>query len=258
MKSKRITAYCLSFCLLAPFAVHLSNAQAADSTREKLALALTAEVRSSADKARDASRKPMETLEFFGLQDDMKVLELFPGRGWYTKILGAVLKDSGQLNVALGLGYLGDSLEQWGYDHVRPVGTGVKLTPTSQRGVSDLELEGLGVSDLDMVLTFRNLHNLTEQGRRTLNRAVYAALKPGGIYGVIDHTRRHMEPATAELWRRVDPVQIIKELLDAGFEFEAWSDLHRRPADTLIHDSTHPTLQTDSDRFTLKFRKPRG
>jgi predicted methyltransferase len=65
-----------------------------------------------------------------------------------------------------------------------------------------------------------------------------------------------MEPYAVERWRRVDPVRIIKEALDAGFELEAWSDLHARAEDGLVHDSVHPAIDKYSDRFTLKFRKP--
>jgi predicted methyltransferase len=73
---------------------------------------------------------------------------------------------------------------------------------------------------------------------------------------VVDHTRRHNDPTTSENWRRIDPVIIIKEALDAGFEFEAFSDLHFRPDDELRFDSQRPTVGGYSDRFTLKFRKP--
>jgi predicted methyltransferase len=66
-----------------------------------------------------------------------------------------------------------------------------------------------------------------------------------------------MEAFNAETWRRVDPVLIIKEMLDAGFEFVDYSDLHAIANDGLVHDTTHESLKTNSDRFTLKFRKPK-
>jgi predicted methyltransferase len=85
---------------------------------------------------------------------------------------------------------------------------------------------------------------------------VFDSLKPGGIYGVVDHTRRHNDPTTSENWRRIDPVLVIKEALDAGFVFEGYSNLHFRPDDELRYDSQRPSLAGYSDRFTLKFRKP--
>jgi predicted methyltransferase len=100
------------------------------------------------------------------------------------------------------------------------------------------------------------MHNMSPEGRKALNTAVYNALKSGGIYGVVDHTRRHMEPWIEERWRRVDPVVMIKELHDIGFVFVDYSDLAAQPKDDLTLDSTNPALNRNSDNFTLKFRKP--
>ncbi len=227
-------------------------------TGEKVYKALASPIRSDDDRARDAYRKPVQTLEYFGLEADMKVLELFPGRGWYTAILGQVMKDEGELYVALGISFLGDRLSKWGFDHVKVVGEGTKLErDTSAPGfIFGVENADFEVSDLDMALTFRNMHNVDEAGRRALNAAVFKALKPGGIYGIVDHTRRHMEPLHQEVWRRADPVQIIKEALDAGFIFEGWSDLHARPDDELRYDTARPSIAGNSDRFTFKFKKP--
>jgi len=97
---------------------------------------------------------------------------------------------------------------------------------------------------------------MDEAARRAVNKAVFKALKPGGVYGVIDHTKRHMEAYDDETWRRADPVQIIKELVSIGFEFVDYSDIHARAHDELIYDTTDDSVNRDSDRFTLKFRKP--
>jgi predicted methyltransferase len=109
-----------------------------------------------------------------------------------------------------------------------------------------------------LVLTFRNMHNFTAEGRSHINAAAYQALKPGALFGVIDHTRRHMEPMTRENRRRTDPVQIIKEALDAGFELHAWSDLHYTPDDELRYEVGRRSVTGNSDRYTLLFRKPAG
>lgn len=219
--------------------------------------ALNSDLRGSDDKARDANRKPAETLAFFELAPNQTVIELFPGGGWYTKILANAVQDQGKLYVSLGLDYLKDNLEKWKLDKVSKLATDTSFKPTEQRGVVDIESVDFGVKNVDTVLTFRNAHNLTPKARQRLNAAVFKALKPGGIYGVIDHTRRHMEPASAANWRRADPVAVIKEALDAGFELEAWSDMHRQANDALIHDTVHESVKRNSDRFTLKFRKPK-
>ena len=113
-----------------------------------------------------------------------------------------------------------------------------------------------GVRNLDLVVTFRNLHNFGKEDRDEINRNVFRSLKRGGLYGVVDHTRRHMEPPTFENRRRIDPVVVIKDMLDVGFEFVAFSDLHFRPDDELEYEVGRRTVTGNTDRFTLLFRKP--
>ena len=69
---------------------------------EKIEAAMKSDIRTAEEKDRDAERKPRQTLEFFGLQDNMRVVELVPAGGWYTKILGPVLAEKGELYVAIG------------------------------------------------------------------------------------------------------------------------------------------------------------
>jgi predicted methyltransferase len=107
-----------------------------------------------------------------------------------------------------------------------------------------------------MVLTFRNMHNFDAASRERLNRAVFDSLKSGGLYGVVDHTKRHMEPENPENRRRIDPVLVIKEMLDAGFEFVGYSDLHYRADDELRYEVGRRTVTGNTDRFTLLFKKP--
>lgn len=234
------------------------DAQAAFSA--KLGSAMSAEGRPAADVARDANRKPVETLGFAGLTDEMDVLELVPGGAWYTQLLAPALRENGSLSVWVGIDRFADRLEKPGLDDIKIVGEGVVLEGTERRGIFDLPAsadESLGKKDFDAVLTFRNLHNLTPNARAVLNRAVYRALRPGGLYLVVDHTRRHMEPDNPENWRRLDPVVAIEESLAAGFVFEAFSDLHSRADDELEYEVGRRSVSGNTDRFTLLFRKPR-
>jgi len=230
------------------------SAPVAETTLEQ---ALSASIRGD-DTDRDASRKPAETLRFFEVSSDASVLELLPGSGWYTKTLGSYLKDAGQLYLAINVREERLKLEEHELQHVKIIGKHADLQRTDDPTQLDAGADELdfGVSDLDVALTFRNLHNMTEAARVAVNRAVFRALKPGGIFGMVDHTKRHMEVYDEERWRRMDPVQIIKEAVAAGFIFEDYSNLHSRPADELIYDSTDDSIEGDSDRFTLKFRKP--
>ena len=112
------------------------------------------------------------------------------------------------------------------------------------------------VKNIDLALTFRNLHNFTEDSRRGMNEEVFKALKKGGLYGVVDHTRRHMQKDNHENWRRMDPVQMIKEIEAVGFKFVDYSSLHYRADDELRFEVGRKSVTGNTDRFTLLFRKP--
>lgn len=224
---------------------------------QKIKQAVDSDIRSAVEKDRDANRKPIKTLEFFGLRDDMRVVELLPGGGWYTKILGQVLADNGQLYVTLGTRNIGEMLAKHAaLAKVEVLPVAAPLKPTDMYGIFEIGKFELDVDDVDMVLTFRNLHNFTRASRAHINEAVYGALKPGGVYGVVDHTRRHNEPGSKENWRRMDPVQMILEIEAAGFQFVDFSPLHYRPDDELRYEVGRKTVTGNSDRFTLLFRKP--
>jgi len=241
---------------IALFSSSFSPTLFAQDDKALLSTAIQADIRTEDEKARDSSRKPFETLQFFGIKKDMRVVELLPGGGWYTKILGSYLSEEGELYLSMRANPDRLNLEEWELNKAKIVGSGYEFSKTGTRGIFDVGPGEIGVNDADMVLTFRNLHNISAESRATLNDDVFQALKPGGIYGVIDHTRRHNTPPNDEIWRRLDPVVVIKEALDAGFEFEAFSNLHYNPADQLVYDSTHKSINRNSDRFTLKFRKP--
>lgn len=224
---------------------------------QKIREAMAGDVRSEADVARDRNRKPVETLSFFGLEDDMRVLELLPGGGWYTKLLAPVLRDNGEIYVAIGVNNVTNNLvPQEGFDHINVIDIGRELERTGPFGTRYVAPFDFDVDDVDLVLTFRNMHNFTAEGRANINAAVYKSLKSGGHYGVIDHTLRHMQPMTAENRRRTDPVQIIEEVLDAGFEMVGYSDLHYRPDDELRFEVGRASVTGNTDRYTLLFRKP--
>lgn len=228
-----------------------------DATRAKIRQAMASDIRSAEEVQRDANRKPLETLEFIGLRDDMSVLELFPGTGWYTKILGPVLRDKGVLYEAIMTSRIKELVAGTpALGKVKLLDVNPDMPMTSVRGIFELGPVSFFVDNLDLVVTFRNAHNLTAEGRANLNDAVFDALKPGGIYAVIDHTRRHMEPLSEANRRRTDPVELIKECLDAGFEFVAYSDLHHRPVDDLSLEVGDEKVTGQTDRFTFLFRKP--
>src|SRR5690606_10273969 len=120
-------------------------------------------------------------------KSDMKVVELIPGGGWYTRLLAPALSAKGKLYVAYGTGRVEENLlSKPGFDKVSVLAKEAKLYRTE--GARNYVLEGgdLGVSGVDMVLTFRNYHNFAAEGRKAMNDAAFKALKKGGIYGVVD------------------------------------------------------------------------
>ncbi len=224
---------------------------------KKIQAAVDSDIRTAEEKERDANRMPRQTLEFFGLREDMRVVELIPSGGWYTKIIAPVVAEQGKLYLAVGTRRIGAVLEAHEeLSKAEVLESDAKLTPTDVMGLFELNEFSLGIDDADLVLTFRNLHNFTPESRAHMNKAVFAALKPGGLYGVIDHTRRHNEPGTQENWRRMDPVLAILEIQAAGFELVDFIDLHYRPDDELRYEVGRKTVTGNTDRFTLLFRKP--
>ena len=235
----------------------LSAAAQEGGVEDKINEAMASEVRTEADVARDRNRKPVDTLAFFQLSDDMRVLELLPGGGWYTKLLAPVLSENGELYVAIGTNNVRQNLvPQAGFEHINVIDIGVTTERTGPFRTSFIPAFDFGVSGIDLAVTFRNMHNFSADGRANINAAVFESLRSGGLYGVIDHTLRHMEPMTRENRRRADVVQIIKEVQAAGFQLVDYSDLHYRPDDELRYEVGRATVTGNTDRFTLLFRKP--
>lgn len=230
---------------------------AANEIDEKVVAAMAADSRPAADRERDGNRMPLETLTFFGLKDDMRVLELLPGGGWYTRILAPTLAENGEFYVALGTRRVAENIAGTpGFENVNVLETTDNLRRPEGAQFYTLDAFEFGVDNLDLVLTFRNLHNFDAAARKLMNEQVFESLASGGLYGVVDHTRRHMEALDNENRRRIDPVLVIKELLDSGFEFVDFADLHFRADDELEYEVGRRSVSGNTDRFTLLFRKP--
>jgi predicted methyltransferase len=237
----------------------VASAQPANPTpfQQRVIEAMQGDIRTDQDRARDANRMPAEVLEFFRMREDMRVIEVLPAGGWYTKILGPVLSDRGKLYVTHPPGFYADAFQAVadlpGLEAVEEIGWGAtgggSNSPFGPSGDWDVE-------PVDLVLTFRNYHNFSVADRMSVNDSAFDALKPGGYYGIVDHTRRHMEPGTRENGRRVDPVLVIREVEAAGFDFVDFSDLLSRPTDELVYEVGNPEVSGQTDRFTLLFRKP--
>ncbi|MDH3239917.1 MAG: methyltransferase [Alphaproteobacteria bacterium] len=256
MKTNIIVASGLAAVLVLPV-VPAGAADALTAFQKKVRAVMDMPHRSNKNRLRDRNRDPVKALHFCRMRDDMTVLDWAPGRGWYTEILGPLLKDNGLLYVstqAARLKRLDGLLKKEPMSKVRKLPVDVIRHPVSH----DITAKNLdfGLTGVDLVLNFREYHNLDPSTRLDFNRAVHKALKPGGYYCIIDHTRRHMEPDTNENRRRVDPVLAIKEVQAAGFEFVDFATFFLRPDDELRFEVGRRTVRGNTDRFTLLFRKP--
>ncbi len=257
-----------------------AGAQEGGDAAAALDAAIAGEHRSDENRARDRYRHPKETLLFFGFRPDMTVVEMLPGGGWYTEILAPALKENGKLYAAhngmndgsyqrrsLGafLAKIGAAPDVYG-----------DVTVTALSFPHELEVAPRGTADL--VVTFRNVHNWYSSDAPystvTLGfKAMYDALKPGGVLGVIDH--RWPDPETAEANIKsgyVSQERTIEIAESVGFRYVGSSDVNRNPKDTHDHPggvwTLPPTLRLgdqdrdkylaigESDRFTIKFVKP--
>ncbi len=243
--------------------------------------AINGEHRSSENRARDKFRRPKETLAFFGFRSDMTVVEIWPGGGWYTEILAPALKESGKLYAAhfsvnppyaYQRRYYGMFLTKAG--STPDVYGDVIITALA----FPYELEIAPPGSADLVVTFRNAHNWVGSGypkasARLAYQAMFDALKPGGVLGIVDHRwpdADNEDPASENGYMSEERLIALAE--EAGFVFAGRSDHNRNPKDTHNHPggvwTLPPTLALgeedqekylaigESDRLTIKLVKP--
>ena len=263
-----------------PSPVKRSQAPAVSDAETLTALdrAISSPSRSENNRARDGARHPRETLQFFGLRADMTVMEVWPGgSGWYAEILAPVLRDHGHYIAAEH----DPQSSAYAQENVRALRAKFDATPEIYGKATIVALQApnaltpVPAGSVDLVLTFRNLHNWLWKADATpaMLKAMYTALKPGGILGIVDHRADPMAPVdvTAKLGY-VNEHLAIELAEQAGFEFLGSSEVNANPRDTRDYDQGVWTLpptyrlgDTDrerytaigeSDRFTLRFRKP--
>ncbi len=239
-----------------------------------LAAAIGDPARTATFVARDPARHPAEELSFFGIKPSMTVVELWPGGGYWTEILGAYLAPQGRYYVALQAP--GDAEDdaataKW---HARVDAQGARLGKINQTILGPGQFDIAPAGSADMVLTFRNLHNWMDGGyAEQVLAACFKALKPGGILGIEEHrgrTDKPQDPKAKNGYVRQDyTVELARK---AGFKLIGSSEIDANPRDTKDWVdgvwTLPPTLsQGDKDRaryvavgeadnFVLKFQKP--
>jgi predicted methyltransferase len=272
----------------APASVEAATVAVETAPTMTLSEAVASDLRSDEEKARDVWRNPAGTLEFFGVESDDKVVEVWPGGGWYTNILAPWLAAGGGTLVAAGFDAASiedaerrarteQRLAEFKATYADPKFGTIEHTAFS---AASGPLTGDGTADV--VLTFRNIHNWMSGGYTEKFFAdAYTALKPGGVLGVVEHrlpSTQAQDPKATSGYVHEDYVKALATA--AGFEFVEASEINANPADTADHPfgvwTLPPNLATtdrngkpvegfdpekykaigESDRMTLKFRKP--
>jgi predicted methyltransferase len=239
--------------------------------------ALAGPQRSAANKARDVYRHPKETLVFFGLKNDMHVVELWPGGGWYTEILAPLLRDGGKLTATnFDPATAQEPLKGFAVSFEKKLAASSdlygKVEVKHVRPPTDIDLGPEGSADL--VVTFRNFHNWIQGGyEKNVVDAAFKVLKHGGVFGVVEH---RADPGTDEKTTKetgyVPEQRIIDLATSSGFKLDGKSDVNANAKDDHKHENgvwaLPPVLRNgdkdkdkymaigESDRMTLKFVKP--
>jgi predicted methyltransferase len=211
--------------------------------------------RPAADTERDANRKPAETLAFAGVKPGDQVVELAPGKGYYTRLLSAVVGPNGKV-------YTLSSPPK--PDAPPPPVQAIAADPHYSNvhptfgKLAEVKLP----ADSDLVWTTQNyhdFHNIPDLQVSTLNKAVFDALKPGGIYFVLDHAAEAGSGSRdTNTLHRIDEETVKSEVKAAGFELVGESKMLRNKNDPHTGKVFEPPIQGHTDQFILKFRKPKA
>jgi predicted methyltransferase len=266
-------AHLITFTLIAGLALAsptlLAKSNKADPA---LTAALAGAHRSEANKARDVYRNPAATLAFFGVTQKSKVVELWPGGGWYTEVLAPYLNAKGSLTVAPPFGKRAEA-----------VATKLSASPALYGKVKLAHfpmVDGatpVAPGSADVVLTFRNVHNWRFGGVDATQSAfdqIYTMLRPGGVLGVVEHRLPEtMDSAMEEKSGYMKRSSVVAFATKAGFKLVGESEINANPKDTHVWPEGVWTLPPvyrlgdkdratyaaigESDRMTLKFVKPK-
>jgi predicted methyltransferase len=248
----------LAVSLASVFAMAAIRAPAA-AVPDFIAAAVADPNRPATDTERDVNRKPAETLEFTGVRPGDQIAELLPGGGYFTRIFSKAVGSTGHVyalvpapspDAPAGTPDFAARVKALAADP-NYSNVSVVIEPFSQLKTP---------VPVDLVWTSQNyhdLHNFPGLDLAVFNQMVFEALKPGGIYLILDHaTAPGAGSSETATLHRIDPETVKKEVLAAGFVFVSGSNLLRQTGDPHTAKVFDPSIRGRTDQFILKFRKP--
>lgn len=233
---------------------------AADKVPAAVTAAVADAARPDADKARDADRKPAETVAFAGIKSGDHVAELFPGGGYFTRVLSKVVGEKGVVyaiapprrpDAPAGAPDPSAAVTALAAD------AGYKNIKVLSQRPAELSLP----EPVDVVwtsLNYHDFHNAPNADMKAFNTTILNALKPGGVYIVIDHAAAKGSGArdTSTL-HRIDAEAVKAEVTSAGFVLDGESDVLRHSGDDHTARVHEAGIRGKTDQFLLKFHKPK-
>lgn len=223
-----------------------------DEQVARMTAALAAPERSAENKARDEFRKPIETVEFLGIETGDTVIDMIAAGGWFTEVLSAAVGPSGKVYATNPPFLVQADAEKALHDRLGNV-------EAVHGQLGEVGLAG----NADAVVTALNLHDLyngymdvpgSEQAAVDFLTAIFAALKPGGVLGVIDHVG--IDGQDNKALHRMLPQQARDVLTRAGFVIEAESNMLANPADDHTKIVVDPAIRFKTDQFMIRARRP--
>jgi len=258
---KLIVAYVISALATAGLAMGQAHAADPANVPHAVAAAVADASRPAADTERDADRKPALTLAFAGIKPGDKVADYAAGTGYFTRLFADVVGPQGHVYAT--------------------VPNSLFVYPNIVKGIADIQTYAVAHQNvtvtfasaldaarfperLDLFWISQNYHDLHDSfmgpvDTVAFNKAVYAALKPGGVYIVLDHVAAKNSPAdVTDTLHRIEPSTVRREVEAAGFKFEGESKVLANPADPHTATVFDKTIRGHTDQFLFKFRKPKG
>jgi predicted methyltransferase len=239
-------------------ALLLAATTAAHAAPSTIDAAIADTTRPAADRDRDAERKPAEMLAFTGVKPGMVVVDMLPGGGYFTRLFSDVVGPTGKV-----IAYVPDEMYAGRPKSLDAV-TAIAAEPThgNIQPTHNPALAPGAANVVDVVWTSQNyhdLHNVPGLDLVAFNKVIYASVRPGGVYVVLDHSAPAGSGVTdTNTLHRIDEAVVRKEVEAAGFVFDGESKVLANPADPRTSKVFDPAIRGHTDQFILRFRKPGG